>query len=100
MNSQKNFPEGGFGGIAPMTSPNRDTFTAEPKRADDLNTQHRYNAACAAAQDGCGQGADAGKLDTKERARQQWQKLWQEVEALRQQAAAKTKPPTDGDQPQ
>ena len=32
--------------------------------------------------------------------RQQWQKLWQEVEALRQQAAAKTKQPTARDQPQ
>ena len=83
-----------------MTLPNRDTCTAKPKRDDDLNTRPRYNTACPTAQAGCGQGADAGKLDTKERARQQWQKLWQEVEALRQQAAAKTKPPTDGDQPQ
>jgi hypothetical protein len=29
---------------------------------------HRYNAACAAALAGCGQGKDADKLDTKERA--------------------------------
>jgi hypothetical protein len=30
----------------------------------------------------------------------EWQKLWQEVEALRQQGAAKTKTPTAEDQPQ
>jgi tetratricopeptide (TPR) repeat protein len=139
----------------------RDAFDEMPKLADDLNAQHRYNAACAAALAGCGQGQDADKLDDKERARlhqqaldwlradlkayrqlmdksagkagpaiaqrmqhwlkdddfagvreadalarlpeaerKEWQKLWQEVEALRQQAAAKTKPPTAGDQPQ
>ncbi|HEY7424560.1 MAG TPA: tetratricopeptide repeat protein, partial [Gemmataceae bacterium] len=32
--------------------------------------------------------------------REAWQKLWQGVEALRQQAAVKTKPPTAKDQPQ
>jgi serine/threonine-protein kinase len=58
-----------------MTSPNRDTFTAEPKRADDLNTQHRYNAACAAALAGCGQGKDAADLDDAERARWRRQAL-------------------------
>jgi serine/threonine-protein kinase len=126
----------------------RDAFAEEPKLADDLDDQHRYNAACAAALAGCGQGNDAVKLDDKERSglrrqaldwlradikayrqdmeksagklspviaqrmqhwltdrdfnlvrghanlaqlpeaeRQEWQKLWQEVEALRQSAA-------------
>jgi serine/threonine-protein kinase len=139
----------------------REAFEEEPKLADDLNAQHRYNAACAAALAGCGQDQDTEKLDAQKRARlrqqaldwlwadmkayrqlmeksaaeagpaiaprmqhwlqdahladvrgaeslarlpeterQEWQKLWQEVEALRQQVAAKTKPPTAGDQPQ
>jgi serine/threonine protein kinase/Flp pilus assembly protein TadD len=126
----------------------REAFAEQPKLADDLNAPHRYNAACAAALAGCGQGADADKLDANERARlrqqaldwlradlkayrqvleksagkagpaiaqqmqhwlqdgdftsvrdaeslakfpeterKEWQKLWQEVEALRQRAA-------------
>jgi hypothetical protein len=125
-----------------------EAFAAQPALADDLASGHRYNAACAAALAGSGQGKDAGKLDDKERSRlrkqaldwlnadlrawrgllekelakagpavaQQlahwledtdlagvrgepalarlpavergdWQKLWQEVEALRQRAA-------------
>jgi tetratricopeptide (TPR) repeat protein len=125
-----------------------EAFAAEPKWAADLNKQSRYNAACAGALAGCGQGQDADQLDAKERARlrqqaldwlradlkeyqqamakaadrvsgvvaqrlqhwlqdrdfagvrgaealaklpeverQQWQKLWEEVEALRQRAA-------------
>jgi Flp pilus assembly protein TadD len=43
-------------------------FAAQPRLADDLRLQHRYNAACAAAFAGCGHGKDADKLDTKERA--------------------------------
>ncbi len=43
-----------------------EAFAAETKLADDLNTQNRYNAACAAALAGCGQGKDADKLDAKE----------------------------------
>jgi hypothetical protein len=46
-----------------------EAFTVEPKLADDLKTQDRYNAACAAALAGCGQGEDAAKVDEKERAR-------------------------------
>jgi hypothetical protein len=45
---------------------------AEPKLAEELLAQHRYNAACAAALAGCGQGEDGGKLDDKERTR--WRK--------------------------
>jgi WD40 repeat protein/tetratricopeptide (TPR) repeat protein len=52
-----------------------DAFAAEPKLADDLNAQHRYNAACAAALAGCGQGKDADQLDSKERARLRQQAL-------------------------
>jgi hypothetical protein len=40
-------------------------FAADPKRADELPPQHRYNAACAAALAGCGQGEDARALPDK-----------------------------------
>jgi serine/threonine-protein kinase len=46
-----------------------DAFAADAKLAGDLRQPHRYNAACAAALAGCGQGKDADKLDDKERAR-------------------------------
>jgi tetratricopeptide (TPR) repeat protein len=39
-----------------------DAFAAEPKLADDLNQQHRYNAACSAALAAAGMGEDAGRL--------------------------------------
>jgi serine/threonine protein kinase/Flp pilus assembly protein TadD len=52
-----------------------DAFFAEPARAEDLRIQHRYNAACAAALAGCGQGEDAAKLDDQERARLRRQAL-------------------------
>jgi tetratricopeptide (TPR) repeat protein len=52
-----------------------DAFAAEPKVADDLRTQHRYNAACAAALAGCGKGKDAADLDDKERTRLRQQAL-------------------------
>jgi serine/threonine protein kinase/Tfp pilus assembly protein PilF len=52
-----------------------DAFAAEPKLADDLRAEHRYNAACAAALAGCGQGKDADKLDDKERVRLRRQAL-------------------------
>jgi Flp pilus assembly protein TadD/serine/threonine protein kinase len=44
-----------------------DAFAAEPKLADDLKGGHRYNAACAAALAGCGQGQDAAQLDEQAR---------------------------------
>jgi serine/threonine protein kinase/tetratricopeptide (TPR) repeat protein len=50
-------------------------FAAQPKLADDLWTHDRYNAACSSALAGCGQGADAGKLEDKERARLRRQAL-------------------------
>ncbi len=52
-----------------------EAFADKPHLADDLNAQHRYNAACAAALAGCGQGKDADKLDEKERIRWRQQAL-------------------------
>jgi serine/threonine protein kinase/Flp pilus assembly protein TadD len=52
-----------------------EAFAAEPKLADDLDGGHRYNAACAAALAGCGQGKDASKLADKERHRLRCQAL-------------------------
>jgi hypothetical protein len=49
-----------------------EAFHDDPKLAEDLKALHRYNAACAAALAARGKGADAGKLDDKERAR--WRK--------------------------
>jgi serine/threonine-protein kinase len=44
-------------------------FTDRPQLADDVPAAHRYNAACAAALAGCGQGTDGDKLSPAERAR-------------------------------
>jgi tetratricopeptide (TPR) repeat protein len=46
-----------------------EAFVAEPAIADDLRNSHCYNAACAAALAGCGQGKDAAALDDKEKRR-------------------------------
>jgi Tfp pilus assembly protein PilF len=50
-------------------------FAGDAKLADDLQQQYRYNAACAAALAGCGQGKDVGQLDDAERARLRRQAL-------------------------
>jgi tetratricopeptide (TPR) repeat protein len=50
-------------------------FSAKPALASDLGASHRYNAACAAALAGCGQGQDADKLDGLERGRLRRQAL-------------------------
>jgi serine/threonine-protein kinase len=52
-----------------------EAFAAAPKLADNLGVTHRYNAACAAALAGYGQGKDADKLDATERARLRRQAL-------------------------
>jgi tetratricopeptide (TPR) repeat protein len=52
-----------------------EAFAAEPKLAEDLGAQHRYNAACAAALAGCGQGEDAATLDDSARAERRQQAL-------------------------
>jgi serine/threonine-protein kinase len=46
-----------------------DAFVELPKLVDDPQHQYRYNAACAAALAGCGQGKDAAELDDKEKRR-------------------------------
>jgi serine/threonine-protein kinase len=46
-----------------------DAFANEPSLADDLGAGHRYNAARAAAQAGCGHGADVTGLGEDVRAR-------------------------------
>jgi hypothetical protein len=46
----------------------RDAFAADPKLAADLPSEARYDAACAAALAGCGQGEDEAGLSEDERA--------------------------------
>jgi superkiller protein 3 len=46
-----------------------DAFAADAQLADDLEAQHRYNAACCAALAAAGQGEDATKLGDQGRAR-------------------------------
>jgi serine/threonine protein kinase/Flp pilus assembly protein TadD len=48
---------------------------ANPTPGNDGLAGHRYNAACAAALAGCGQGKDADKLDGRERGRLRRQSL-------------------------
>jgi tetratricopeptide (TPR) repeat protein len=65
----------------------REAFADKPQLADDLNAQPRYNAACAAALAGSGQGKDADQLDAKARAhlrRQALDWLRADLEAYRQ----------------
>jgi hypothetical protein len=52
-----------------------DAFAAKPALAVAPGAFHRYNAACAAALAGCGQGKDADKLDDMERRRLRRQAL-------------------------
>jgi tetratricopeptide (TPR) repeat protein len=52
-----------------------EAFADQPTLAQDLRTQHRYNAACTAALAASGQGKDADKLDDKERQRLRQQAL-------------------------
>ncbi len=52
-----------------------EAFQAEPKLADDLQAHHRYNAACAAAMAGCGQGKDQPPLDDASRIHRRRQAL-------------------------
>ncbi len=52
-----------------------EAFTTEPKLPDNLNSGQRYNAACAAALAGCGQGEDSVRLAAEERGRLRQQAL-------------------------
>jgi tetratricopeptide (TPR) repeat protein len=71
-----------------------DAFAAEPKLADDLNANHRYNAARHAALAAAGQGEDSARLDDKERTRLRKQALdWLRADlALRARLLATGKP--------
>jgi tetratricopeptide (TPR) repeat protein len=53
----------------------KEAFAANPKIPDNLAVGHRYNAACATALAGCGQGKGTGGLDEKKRARLRQQAL-------------------------
>jgi tetratricopeptide (TPR) repeat protein len=61
-----------------------EAFQAQPKLADDMQAQHRYNAACAAALAGSGQGKDEPPLDEPTKAR--WRK--QAIDWLKADLAA------------
>jgi tetratricopeptide (TPR) repeat protein len=52
-----------------------DAFAEEPRLAEDLQEGHRYNAACAAARAGAGEGIDAPSLDDPEPVRLRAQAL-------------------------
>jgi serine/threonine-protein kinase len=52
-----------------------EAFSADARLADNLQAAHRYNAACSAAQAGCGKGADADQLKDQERSRLRCQAL-------------------------
>jgi hypothetical protein len=52
-----------------------EAFAQQPAAAEEQSAGHRYNAACAAALAGCGQGKDADALDEKERGRLRRQAL-------------------------
>jgi tetratricopeptide (TPR) repeat protein len=52
-----------------------EAFASQPGMAENLETQLRYDAACAAALAGCGQGEDAAPLPDRERARLRAQAL-------------------------
>ncbi len=49
-----------------------EAFEAQPKLAEDMEARNRYNAACAAAMAGCGQGEDDPPLGEAAKAR--WRK--------------------------
>ena len=45
-----------------------EAFRTQPSLSDDMKTQNRYNAACAMALAGCGQGKDEASLDEASKA--------------------------------
>jgi eukaryotic-like serine/threonine-protein kinase len=72
------------GGAARMWE---DSFKAQPALAEDLKVQNRYNAACAAALAGCGQGTDKPPLTEEDKVH--WRR--QAIEWLRADLAAWSK---------
>jgi serine/threonine protein kinase/Flp pilus assembly protein TadD len=71
----------------PAARLNSESFQADPKLADDMKAGNRYNAACAAALAGAGQGNDKPPLDEKQKTR--WRK--QALDWLRADLAFWTK---------
>jgi serine/threonine-protein kinase len=71
-----------------------EAFRAAPRLADDMNTQNRYNAACAAALAGCGQGKDNPPLDDPTKARWRKQALdWLKADLAAWSRLLQTGPP-------
>jgi tetratricopeptide (TPR) repeat protein len=70
----------------------RDAFARQPRLADALTAQHRYNAACAAALAGCGQGDAASRSDAD---RAGWRR--QALHWLRAELAAWSRLAASGD---
>jgi serine/threonine-protein kinase len=69
-------------------------FRASPKLAGNVLAGHRYNAACAAALGGCGQGKDDPAPDEAARARLRRQALdWLRAERAAWEGAVKSGPP-------
>jgi tetratricopeptide (TPR) repeat protein len=59
-------------------------LAADPQQAEDLNAGSRYNAACAAALAGCGQGVDTTRLDEREQSHWRSQALdWLRLDLAR-----------------
>jgi tetratricopeptide (TPR) repeat protein len=70
-----------------------EAFAANPKIADSLAVGHHYDAACAAARAGCGQGKDAAGLGGKERARLRRQALdWLQADLVAWQGILAKRP--------
>ncbi|MGF1579136.1 MAG: tetratricopeptide repeat protein, partial [Gemmataceae bacterium] len=65
-----------------------DLFQREPKLANNLKEQHRYNAACVATLAASGKGAHAKKIDAQERTRlRQQAHQWLQADLTVSQAA-------------
>jgi serine/threonine-protein kinase len=76
-----------------------EAFAHDARLADDLQQQHRYNAACAAALAGCGQGKDADQLTDPERARLRKQAVeWLRADLASWARQAQSKKPGDREQ--
>jgi tetratricopeptide (TPR) repeat protein len=73
-----------------------DAFAADPKVADDVKSDHRYNGVCSAALAGTGRAEDAAWLDDKERARLRQQALdWLRAELVSLEKLLTTGKPED-----
>jgi Flp pilus assembly protein TadD len=71
-----------------------EAFRAEPKLADEMKAHRRYDAACAAALAGCGQGKDEPPLDDADRARWRREALqWLEADLAAWSKALESGPP-------